>query len=144
MLLLRQKISLFTFGVKDLQKSIKFYTALGWKPSAYSTGDLVVFSMGNTALCLYPRKKLAEDACIESSGSGFSGITVSFFARSTTEVDEVMAEVRKLDAEIAKPAQKAFWGGYSGYFKDPDGYLIEVAYNPFWPLEDDGSLKSPP
>lgn len=133
-----------TFGVKDLQKSIKFYTALGWKSSSYSTGDLVVFSMGNTALCLYPRKELAEDACIDFAGTGFSGVTVSFFAKSTEEVDTVMSEVQKLGAEIVKPAQKAFWGGYSGYFKDPDGYLIEVAYNPFWPLEEDGSLKPPP
>ena len=140
---MRQKIGLFTFGVNNLQKSVAFYTALGWKLSSYSTGDLVVFSMGNTALCLYPRRGLAEDACVDPAGSGFSGVTVSFFAKSIKEVDEIMAEVQVLGAEIAKSPQKALWGGYSGYFKDPDGYLIEVAYNPFWPLEEDGSLKPP-
>jgi len=140
----RQKISLFTFGVSNLHKSVAFYTSLGWPKSSYSTGDLVVFSMGNTVLCLYPRKALAEDARVDPAGSGFSGVTVSFLAKSTAEVDEVMAEAQRLGAEIAKPAQKTFWGGYSGYFKDPDGYLIEVAYNPFWPLEEDGSLKPPP
>jgi uncharacterized protein len=139
---MRQKISMITLGVKDLQKATEFYAqGLGWKKSIYSTGDLVVFSLGSVALALYPRKLLAEDANVDDAGSGFSGVTLSHFAKSETEVNDVMAEVQKLGATIVKSAQKVFWGGYSGYFKDPDGHLIEVAFNPFWAMDEDGNLE---
>jgi uncharacterized glyoxalase superfamily protein PhnB len=86
---------------------------------------------------------LAEDATINEAGSGFSGITLSYNAKSEKEVDEVLAEVKILGATIIKPAQKVFWGGYSGYFQDPDGHIIEVAFNPFWKLDENDNILLP-
>jgi uncharacterized protein len=141
---MRQKLTLITLGVADLDRAVNFYEkGLGWKKSALSTGDLVLFSLGEMLLALYPRQLLAEDATVEAAGSGFSGVTLSHLAKSEAEVEAVLAEVAKLGATVVKPAQKVFWGGYSGYFKDLDGHLIEVAFNPFWELDENGNLKQP-
>jgi uncharacterized protein len=141
---LRQKITLITLGVADLARAVTFYEkALAWIKSSGSTENLVWFDLGGFGLALYPRKLLAEDATVPEYGSGFSGITLSFNAKSEAEADQVLAEVSKHGASIVKPAQKVFWGGYSGYFKDPDEHLIEVAYNPFWELTEEGNLKIP-
>ena len=106
-----------------------------------STENLVLFDLDRVGLALYSRKLLAEDANGAETGSGFSGITLSYNANEP-EVDQVLAEVSKLGATIVKNAQKVFWGGYSGYFKDPDGRLIEVAYNPFWELDEKGKFEN--
>jgi uncharacterized glyoxalase superfamily protein PhnB len=84
---------------------------------------------------------LERDVTLSYQPTDFSGITISYNAASEDEVNEVMKQVVQLGAAIVKPAQKAFWGGYSGYFKDLDGYLFEVAFNPFWELDADGNLK---
>ncbi|MCB0762373.1 MAG: VOC family protein, partial [Flavobacteriales bacterium] len=119
-------------GVADLARALEFYEdGLGWKRSAASQGDIVFFQLGGIVLALYPREKLAEDVEVSPEGSGFSGITLAYNAKSASEVDEVMKRVEELGATIVKPAQKVFWGGYSGYFKDRDGHLFEVAHNPF-------------
>lgn len=142
---MRQKLTLITFGVTDLAKAVNFYEkGLAWKRSSGSTENLVLFDLGGVGLALYSRKLLAEDANVSETGSGFSGITLSYNAKNEAEVDQVLSEVSKLGATIVKPAQKVFWGGYSGYFKDFDGHLIEVAYNPFWELDEKGNLKIPP
>ncbi len=142
---MRQKLTLITLGVADLVRALDFYEkGLKWKKSSASTENLILFDLGGFELALYPRKLLAEDATVPEAGSGFSGITLSYNAKNEAEVDEVLSEVRKLGATVVKPAQKVFWGGYSGYFKDPDGHLIEVAYNPFWALDEDGNVKLPP
>ena len=101
------------------------------------SGRHCIFPAWGIVLGLYPRKLLANDATVNDKGTGFSGITISYNAKSEKEVDDILKQVEKLGATIIKPAQKVFWGGYSGYFKDLDGHLFEVAYNPFWEFDDD-------
>jgi catechol 2,3-dioxygenase-like lactoylglutathione lyase family enzyme len=138
---MRQKLTLITLGVNDMDRSCKFYEqGLGWKRSSASLDDLILFPLGGMVLALYPCHLLAEDAGISEPGSGFKGITLSYNAKSEPEVDGVLKEAGQAGAKIIKPAQKAFWGGYSGYFADPDGHLIEVAYNPFWKLDGNDNI----
>jgi uncharacterized protein len=141
---MRQKLNLITLGVRDLKKSVEFYEkGLGWKCSRASMDDLILFPLGGILLALYPRKLLAEDAMVKDEKTGFSGITISFNAKDEKEVDAVLKEAEKAGGTIVKTAQKAFWGGYSGYFKDPDGHLIEVAHNPFWKLDENDNVALP-
>ncbi len=141
---MRQKLTLITLGVKDLSKALAFYEkGLGWKKSSQSQENIAFFSLGGIVLSLYPRHLLAEDATVDEKGSGFAGLTLSYNAVSENEVNEVLAQVEKLGATIVKPAQKVFWGGYSGYFKDLDGHLIEVAFNPYWELDGEGNVLMP-
>lgn len=141
---MRQKLNLITLGVSDFQKSVDFYEkGLGWKKSSASVEELALFPLGGMVLALHPRTALAEDAMVSPTGSGFSALTISYNAKSEKEVDEVLDKVRTIGATIIKPAQKVYWGGYSGYFKDPDGHLFEVAYNPFWELDENDNIKLP-
>ncbi len=139
---MRQKINLITLGVNDFQRSLDFYEkGLGWIKSDMSSDDLALFPLGGIVLAIYPRQELAADVMINNSQSDFAGLTISYNAKSENEVDTVLKEVENLGATIIKPAQKVFWGGYSGYFKDLDGHLFEVAYNPFWELDENDNLK---
>jgi len=141
---MRQKLNLITLGVTDFQKSVDFYEkGLGWKKSSASVEELALFPLGGMVLALHPRPALAEDATVSPTGSGFSGLTISYNAKSEKEVDEVLDKIKNLGATIIKPAQKVYWGGYSGYFKDLDGHLFEVAYNPFWELDENDNIKLP-
>jgi catechol 2,3-dioxygenase-like lactoylglutathione lyase family enzyme len=141
---MRQKLTLITLGVEDIRRATDFYEkGLGWKRSAASMDDMILFPLGGIVLGLYPRKLLAEDAGVDDNSSGFSGITLSYNAKSEKEVEEVLDKVEKLGASIVKSAQKVFWGGYHGYFKDPDGHLIEVAFNPYWEMDENDNLKLP-
>lgn len=141
---MRQKLTLITLGVSDINKSLAFYEkGLGWKKSSSSNDNIAFFSLGGMALGLYSKHALAEDATVSPEGSGFPGITISYNAKSEKEVDDVLAEVQKLGATIIKPAQKVFWGGYSGYFQDPDGHYFEVAFNPFWEFDKNDNIKLP-
>jgi catechol 2,3-dioxygenase-like lactoylglutathione lyase family enzyme len=141
---MRPKINLITLGVRDFEKSVRFYEqGLGWKRSSASTDDMVVFPLGGVALSLYPRHLLAEDATVKDVSTGFPGLTLAHNTRSEKEVDDVLKNVESLGATIVKAAQKVFWGGYSGYFKDLDGHLFEVAYNPFWELNENDDLVLP-
>jgi catechol 2,3-dioxygenase-like lactoylglutathione lyase family enzyme len=139
---MRQKLTLITLGVSSFEKALAFYEqGLGWKRSDKSMEQLALFPLGGITLALYPRTELAEDAGLKDQDCGFAGLTLSYNAVSENEVDEVLGKVKSLGASIIKPAAKVFWGGYSGYFKDLDGHLIEIAYNPFWEMDDDGNLK---
>lgn len=138
---MRQKLTLITLGVHDFKKSVAFYEGLGWKQSPASMDGMALFLLGGIVLGLHPRHELAADANVADTPTGFSGITISYNAKSEQEVNEVLAEAEQLGATIIKPAQKVYWGGYSGYFKDLDGHLIEVAYNPFWELDANDNLK---
>ena len=103
--------------------------------------DFVLFPLGGITLAIYPRDALAEDVTLKYQQSEFYGITLAYNTKSEQEVEEVLKRVVELGGRIVKPAQKVFWGGYSGYFKDLDGYIFEVAYNPFWELDDNDNLK---
>ena len=137
---MRQKFTLITLGVRDFQKSLAFYEGLGWKQSKFSQEQYALFPLGGIVLGLYPLKSLEQDTTLSYQASSFSGMSISYNATSEEEVDAVLEEAKRLGATIVKPAQKVFWGGYSGYFKDLDGYLFEGAFNPFWAIDSEGNL----
>jgi uncharacterized protein len=140
---MEQRLSIVTLGVSDLKRSREFYEHLGWRRSMVKAEGVVFFQTGGMALALFPRNELAKDATIAADGQGFSGMSLAYNTRSREEVDSVLAEARNAGATILKPAEQAFWGGYSGYFADPDGFLWEVAWNPDFPISADGSIKIP-
>tara|TARA_R110000868_G_scaffold66966_2_gene199065 strand:+ start:3325 stop:3750 length:426 start_codon:yes stop_codon:yes gene_type:complete len=137
------RISLITLGVADVARARAFYESLGWKASGASQAEVAFFQAGGMALGLFSRAALAEDAHLKESGAGFGGITLAQNMASEEAVDQLLEEARRAGATILKPAQRVFWGGYSGYFADPDGHPWEVAYNPGFTLEADGSLRLP-
>jgi len=140
---MEQRVSLITLGVADLRRSREFYEHLGWRRSMAQTEGIAFFQAGGIALALYPRLELAKDAGISPEGHGFRGIALAYNTRTRQEVDSVLAEAQAAGAQILKPAQEAFWGGYSGYFSDPDGFPWEVAWNPSFPILHDGSIRIP-
>ena len=128
---MKQHLHIITLGVKDLERSKKFYEeTLGWKVSRPQEG-IAFFQAGGIVLALYPREELAADAMISPNGSGFSGMTLAYNAGSETEVDEIIRDLKAKGVKIIKEPQKVFWGGYSSYFADPDDFRWEVAYNDF-------------
>jgi len=133
---MKPKISLITLGVADLRRSLHFYRdGLGFPTHDYKEeSDIVFFKLEGTWLALYPREKLAEDALVSPKGEGFNGITLAHNAGSKEAVEEVIRLAEAAGAKIIKRPQDVFWGGYSSYFADPDGYLWEVAWNPFMDL----------
>lgn len=141
---MRQKITLLTLGVADITRSEAFFSGLGWQKSSKSMDDLILFDMGGFLLSLYPRHELAADVGVPAEGSGFAGIALAHNTRSKEETDAVLAEAVRLGGTLVKPAQEVFWGGYSGYFADLDGHLFEVAYNPFWHLDEGGAVVLEP
>ena len=130
------RISIITLGVEDLERSTEFYLAgLGLPLRKESDRNISFFDLGHTRLALYPRESLAADAQVPADGNGFRSFTLAHNLRSPEEVDEVFAQALQAGAAAVKPPQKVIWGGYSGYFADPDGFLWEVAYNPFFWIE---------
>lgn len=130
---MKPRISMITLAVSNLSASIKFYEdGLGF-PRMDSPPEIAFFTLNGTWLSLYSRASLAEDATVSQEGSGFEGFTLSHNVSSEAEVDSVCAQAIAAGAKLVKSPQRVFWGGYSGYFKDPDGHLWEVAHNPlFW------------
>lgn len=138
---MKQHLHIITLGVRDFELSRKFYSeTLGWKISRPQEG-IAFFQVGGVVLALYPREMLAEDAVISPEGSGFSDFTLAYNAQSESEVDAIIADLKSKGVKIIKEPQKVFWGGYSSYFADPDGYRWEVAYNPFFPFDEQGNLR---
>jgi uncharacterized protein len=140
---MEQRVSIITLGVADLKRSGEFYERMGWRRTTSKAEGIIFFQAGGMALALYPRHELAKDANVSPEGNGFNGISLAYNARSRTEVDAVLREAAGAGAQILKPAQEAFWGGYSGYFSDLDGFLWEVAWNPFFPIAEGGSIRIP-
>ena len=133
---MKPKISLITFGVRDLPRMVAFYRdGLGFPTHNYADGDdMVMFRLEGTWLGLFPREAQAEDAAVSAEGSGFSGVVVSHNEPSKEAVDRTFAEAIAAGASPVKQPQDVVWGGYSGYFADPEGNLWEVAFNPFTDL----------
>jgi uncharacterized protein len=133
---MKAKISIITLGVTDFKKSLNFYRdGLGFKTHNFKeTDNFVLFEMDGSWLSLFPKDKLANDITIPNDGSGFSGITLAHNVGSKEEVDNVFEQVVKIGGKAVKTPQEVFWGGYSAYFSDPDGYLWEIAFNPFTDL----------
>jgi uncharacterized protein len=138
---MEQRISIVTLGVANLDRSRQFYERLGWKPSVASSESIVFFQAGGMALALYARDELAKDANVPTDGQGFCGMTLAYNTRTRDEVDALMTEALTAGAKILKSAEEASWGGYSGYFCDPDNFPWEVAWNPFFSVANDGSLR---
>jgi len=139
---MNQHLHLVTLGVRDFETSKKFYTeTLGWKSSSASNEDVAFIQAGGIVISIYPREKLAEDALVSPEGRGFAGITLAYNAQSESEVDKIISDLKAKGVKILKEPQKVFWGGYSFYFADPDGYCWEVAYNPFFPFDESGNLN---
>ncbi|MBI2586482.1 MAG: VOC family protein [Rhodospirillales bacterium] len=140
---MEQRISLLTIGVGDLEKSRKFYERLGWRRSVKDAKGVAFFQAGGIVLSLYPRADLAKDAQVAAKGSGFPGFAIAYNARTKDEVDRVLAEASAAGATILRSGGDAFWGGYFGFFADPDGYLWEVAWNPHFPIDAEGIVRLP-
>lgn len=136
------RISIITLGVEDLAASLAFYAQLGLPTTRKPESGIVFFKTSGACLALYPLDKLAEDVSEDwpQKRGGFTGITLAYVARTQDEVDHVLEAAMQAGGRIEKRAQTVFWGGYSGYFSDPDGYLWEVAYSETWEFHPDGSL----
>ena len=137
------RISIITLGVADLGRAYQFYHhGLGFPASRTPEDGIIFFQTGGTCLALYPADKLAEDVAPDfpTERSRFPGITLAHNTREKAQVDQLLQRAVQAGGKIEKPAQDTFWGGYSGYFSDPDGYLWEVAYADSWEFNPDGSL----
>jgi len=133
----RQRVSLITLGVRDLERAGSFYEALGWTTGAEGGDDVVFFQAGDMVLALWDRARLAEDSGVEDGG-GWGGVTLALNFGSPPEVDAAIEEARAAGARIAREPAETFWGGYSGLFVDPEGHPWEIAHNPRWTVTEDG------
>ncbi|MDB4884068.1 MAG: hypothetical protein JWL95_2834 [Gemmatimonadetes bacterium] len=139
-----QRLSVITLGVHDIARSRQFYeNGLGWHRDA-GEDDVAFYQTGSFITALYEWPKLAADAQVPAEGTGFRGVALGYCTRSRAEVDVVMARAEASGARVAVAARDTFWGGYAGYFADPDGHLWEIAWNPGWTLGADGSMSLRP
>ena len=126
---MKPQVSVITLGVRDFARARSFYVGrLGWPVDQEDDNWVcILLGGGSTAFTLYPWDELAEDARVSPKGDGFRGVTLAYNVRSKERVDEVLAEAEQAGGSIVKPAQSTSWGGYGGYFADPEGYLWEIA-----------------
>ena len=140
---MEHRISIVTLGVESLQRAYEFYhRGLGFPTTRSPDEGIIFFQTAGTCLALYPVSELAEDvsAYLPKERGRFPGITLAHNTRTKKEVDEILRLAERAGGRIEKQAQDTSWGGYSGYFSDPDGYLWEVAWGSTWRFHDDGSL----
>lgn len=139
------RVTLITLGVTDLDRATRFYTALGWHLSGTSVaGEVSFFALDNSVLALWGHAALGEDAGLDAGAPpAFRGVALAINVGSEAEADAIVAAAVDAGGRVVKPAVKTDWGGYNGYFTDPDGHLWEVAHNPHWPLDDNGLLRLP-
>lgn len=141
---LAQRINLVTLGVADVKAARAFYERLGFTASGFDSEGIAFFDMGGTILGLYGRAALAEDAAVSAEGSGFRATALAVNLETPEAVDAALRHAEKCGGSVVQPAREVFWGGYSGYFSDPDGHLWELAYNPEFPLDSEGRVSLPP
>jgi len=127
------RLSFVTLGVSNLERSTRFYEEVLRLPRLPSPPSITFFELGKTWLALFPRDELAADAGVSAEGSGFAGFTLAHNVREEAQVDQLLREIAAAGGRIVKPASRAEWGGYTGYFADPDGFLWEVCWNPHFP-----------
>jgi uncharacterized protein len=137
------RINLVTLGVADVARSRAFYEGLGWQASKASVASTAFFQLGAIVLSIFGRGALAEDAGVKDGPCGFSGVALAQNCRSKSDVDQAMKNAEAAGGKIVQPAREVFWGGYSGYFADPDGHLWEVAWNPHFILDEEDRLQLP-
>ncbi|MDX2155164.1 MAG: VOC family protein [Hyphomicrobiaceae bacterium] len=137
------RVSLITLGTDDLARSRGFYEALGFRPSSASRDEVVFFDAGGVVLALFGRGDLGSDAGVPGMATGSGAVALSWNVASEAAVDAALGRAMARGGRLQKAACRAFWGGYSGYFLDPDGHLWEVAFNPAFPLDTDGRMQLP-
>jgi uncharacterized protein len=138
---MKPRLHLVTLGVADLAVARAFYGRLGWQEAPVSNEQVAFFDLGCLALALFPKEELAADARQPLTAKRLSGVALAQNVASSEAVDALLAEAVQAGATLEKPGTPAAWGGYAGYFSDPDGHLWEVAYNPFFPIDEDGYLR---
>ena len=137
---MQQRVTIIGLGVTNLEASTAFYQEkFGWKLTKASNENISFFQLNGLLLSLYTKDKLAEDAMVDPTGSGFKGFTLAYNTRTKEEVDEIFADLSSKSVKIVKQPEQVFWGGYSGYVADLDDNLWEIAYNPFLELDADGN-----
>jgi catechol 2,3-dioxygenase-like lactoylglutathione lyase family enzyme len=140
---MRQTISFVTLGVRDLARSRAFYRALGWQESAGSQEAVAFFQVGSIAFALFGRDDLAADVGVPAAGQGFAGFSLAHNVAHEADVDATLQEAVAAGGTLVAAGNRAPWGGFRGYFADPDGFLWEVCHNPFYPLDENGFVRLP-
>jgi len=145
---MEQRVTLITLGVRDLDRSTAFFERLGWKRSVRQAHGISFFQCGSIALGLFPYDELVRDCGLdagveEMAATAQRGISIAHNGRNREDVDRIMAEAEAAGATIVKTPRNLDWGGYGGYFTDIDGHLWEVAWNPGFPLDNEGAVSLP-
>ncbi len=141
---MEQRLSVVTLGVQDLARARAFYEGLGWRASGISNDGIVFFQLNGMVFSLFSKPELAKDANLPGFGKGLPGVSLAHIVLSPAGVDNLLDRAQALGAMIVKPGNKTFWGGYSGYFLDLDGYLWEIAWNPHFQMDENGDIYLPP
>jgi len=137
------RVSVITLGVADVPRARSFYQALGWPLSGEPQDGVAFFKNAGSRLALYSREAMAAEAGRAAAPPGSIGVALTINLESRERVDEALAAAVAAGGTLLRPAEERFWGGYSGYFADPDGHAWEVAHNPFWPIGEDGLPELP-